>query len=145
MTDEINRTAKVHQVLIWLLEGASHHQITETIGKEWPEDDSSKLILDALTELRNSGNQSHVDVQNWAFEATKLIYLKTMEIGDYGDAMRAIRQMLQISSNRAPSEQPPKRVQNKSEPAGHLNDDDDDIEAQRLRLAARIDRLGADA
>lgn len=99
--------AKVHQVLTWLLEGNSEHSIREGIAKNWPAEESQPLILSALAALEESGKRPHAEVQNWCFEATRFVYQKQIEIGEYAGAMRAVRQLLDLSEGRNRSDDSP--------------------------------------
>lgn len=132
--------AKVHQIIIWMLEGHSEHSIRESIVGNWPGEDAEPMLLAAFSKVNESGEISHDAVENWAFEATRFIYQKQMEIGDYAGATKSIRQIKEISASRTKQELPPKKVEhNHQHELGPVTQGS--LDDQRERIAARITGL----
>lgn len=93
----LTKAAKQQQVLTWILEGNSEHDILEAINAQWPNEKAKPLIVNALDELAKSGTVDKTAVAGWCFEATRFVYGKMIEQGDYTGALRAIKQLKEIS------------------------------------------------
>jgi len=135
-----NNAEKVHQILTWILEGNSEHLIREAIADTWPGEESEPLIIAAFEQVSKSGEMSHEQVQNWCFEATRFLYQKQVEIGEYAGAMRAVRQMQEISAARTKQEPVQKHVaHHHTHELGVITNEN--IDEHRHRLAERIAEL----
>lgn len=91
---------QVEQVLKWLLLGSRDQDILASIRTNYPDfaADPSPLVMAAIDELRESAEFDADVVIGWCFEATKLCYQKMFEFGDYAGALRAVRQLAEMSS-----------------------------------------------
>ena len=133
--------AKLQQVLTWILEGQSEHAIRETIAETWPDEAASPLILAAIDQLNSGSNRTHAEVKNWCIEATKFLYQRQVEIGDFTGAMRAVKQINDLSADRATTTPEPRRVEHH-----HTHEITvENFEEHRRRIAARIVGIGQDA
>lgn len=81
----------------WILTGASEHQIKEAIDNAWPGQEAQPLIVAAVDELRKSGDFETGVIRGWCFEASRDLYRKMTEIGDFAGALRAVKQILQMA------------------------------------------------
>lgn len=84
---------QIHQVVKWIVQGASEHDIAEAAKNHWPEQDSRPLIVEAMKELVRSAEPSADLVQAWCFEAMREIYRQAMTAGELGVALRAVREL----------------------------------------------------
>ena len=90
------RDAKVNQTIKWLLSGATHFDILEAIRSSYPGDDPAKLILDAMRLFEQAEFADARIVHGWCFEATKDLYRRMVEIGDYPGALKAVKQLSEM-------------------------------------------------
>lgn len=136
--------ARVQQVLTWILEGQSDHVIRDGIREHWPEEQAEPLIVAAAKSLSDAGKLSHAEVQNWCFEATRYCYQKQIEIGEFSGAMRAIRQMQEISEARKPNAEKPQRIEHHHQHTiGIITSET--LEFHRQRLAGRLIEISHDS
>ena len=89
--------AQVAATSKWVLAGASSHDVAEAIRANFPEADPPALILEALEEFRKAGNLEPLLVRGFCFEATKAVYQKALENNDIAGALRALRQILELT------------------------------------------------
>ena len=89
--------AKVNQTIKWLLSGATHFDILEAIHSSYPDDDPAKLILAAMLHFETAGKFDPTVVVGWCFAATQDLYRRMVDIGDYPGALRAVKQMLELT------------------------------------------------
>lgn len=103
----ISETAKLHQVLTWIMEGNSEHLIQEAIESTWPGDKPGPLILKAVSSVKKSAKAMRSNAADWCLEATKFLYAKQVEIGEYAGAMRAVKQIAELTTKiKFPPPQP---------------------------------------
>ena len=132
----VSEAAKIHQVLTWILEGNSEHLIREAVESTWPGEDAKPLIVATLRHVGESAELTRATAEDWAIEALKFLYQKQVEIGEFGGAMRAVRELAAMAAKRQTkvTEQP-------DEEGGDfprvLN-----VDARRRQLAERIARIG---
>lgn len=93
--------AKIEQVVRWFVEGSSLHLIREGIEGSWPGTDPQPLIDAASAEIERLGG--------WDVAAARFIYQKQIEIGEYSDAARTLKEIerLRKASNSKDPETPP--------------------------------------
>lgn len=94
----ISEAAKLHQVLTWIMEGNSEHLIQEAIESTWPGDKPGPLILKAVRSVKKSAKSLRTNAADWCLEATKYLYQKQVEIGEYAGAMRAVKQIAELTT-----------------------------------------------
>ena len=85
------------QVLQWMIEGQSGHHIMQAIVSEMPDMKPAKLLSAAAEKLETTAEVNASFVQGWCLEATRDMYRRLIEIGDYPNALRAIKQLREIS------------------------------------------------
>lgn len=91
-------TEKIEQILKWMLAGESEFTIAESMAKHWPHADPGPLITAAVDQLVKSATENdETVVTGWCFQATRFVYQKQIEIGDYTGALRAIKQMAEFA------------------------------------------------
>ena len=133
-SNPVSEAAKIHQVLTWMLEGNSEHLIRETVESTWPGEDATPLIVKTLRHVGKSAELTRATAEDWSIEALKFLYQKQVEIGEYGGAMRAVRELAAMATKRRPKADQPEVVETFPRV---LNVDD-----RRRNLAERIARRG---
>lgn len=137
---------KVAQVMTWVLEGRSDFEIRETIAGNWPDASPHDLLLTVCQEVAESAaGRTHESVENWAFERTRFLYEKMIEIGEFTAALRAVRQMVDLSAARTKQVPPPQQVEHTHHHEIELGPiTNDNIAAHKQRIAKRIACIGND-
>jgi len=92
--------AKTNQVLKWILTGATEHDITEAIKASWPDAAARPLLVAAIEQLRDSADFDPQTVLGFCFEATRELYRRMIDIGDFAWALRAVKQLTEIAGKR---------------------------------------------
>ncbi len=89
--------ARTNQVFQWILSGATEYDITEAIAQAWPEANQAELLLAAIARIRDSNRIERTAVHGFCFEATRDLYRRMVEIGDFPGALRAIQQLRNLT------------------------------------------------
>lgn len=97
----VNKAAKVQQILTWILEGADRETIKQAIAETWPGDESQPLIMAAVLSVKKQARRLKATAADWCLEATRFLYQKQVEIGEYGGAMRAVKQISEMVSPKS--------------------------------------------
>ena len=79
--------------MLWIVAGATEHQVAEAIKTHWPAAEVKPLIVAAIEQLRQSGQLDVKVVRGWCFEAQRDLYRRMLEIGDFAGALRAVKQI----------------------------------------------------
>ena len=90
-------TKQVNQVFRWILSGASEHDIVEAIAAAWPDSDARPLIVAAVAKIAESASLDGNIVLGFCVESTRDLYRRMVEIGDFPGALRAIRQLRDLT------------------------------------------------
>lgn len=88
---------QVNQVFRWILSGASEHDIVEAIAAAWPDSDARPLIVAAVAKIAESASLDGNIVLGFCVESTRDLYRRMVEIGDFPGALRAIRQLRDLT------------------------------------------------
>ena len=80
-------------VVDWMLQGASGAQILEAIAVKFPEMQPAELLTAAGNHFEKISNADPRLIRGWCFEATRDLYRRMIEIGDYANALRAVKQL----------------------------------------------------
>lgn len=89
---------RVEQTVKWLLTGARDADVVEAIQTTWPDQELQPLIQAAVQQLAASGRVDRQVVRGFCIEATKEIYRRSMEIGDFAGGLRAIKQLWSLAA-----------------------------------------------
>lgn len=84
-------------MLRWVLTGATSIEVEEAIRATWPEADVERLILHVAQQLADSGEADPSIIRGWCFHATRDLYRRMVEIGDFAGALRAVKQMMDFT------------------------------------------------
>ena len=85
------------QIVDWILNGSSEGQIIEAIEATWPKRKARPLIVEAMKKISAAGTVDAESVRGFAIEASRLIYQRCMEAGDHPTALKALRQLVDLS------------------------------------------------
>lgn len=89
---------RVEQTVRWMLTGARDADVVEAIETTWPDQELRPLITAAVAQLAESGTFSRQVVRGWCFEATKDLYRRMVEIGDFAGALRAVKMLTDLAA-----------------------------------------------
>lgn len=90
--------ARVEQTVKWLLTGARDADVVEAIRTTWPDQALPPLLAAAVEGLAASAEFDRSVVRGWCFEATKDLYRRMTEIGDFAGALRAVKQLADLAA-----------------------------------------------
>jgi hypothetical protein len=85
--------ATLKAVLKWILEANDERDIREAIRKEYPDANEGAVLAAAVKEIEAIGSESPDFTRGWALAATRELVRKMIEVGDYANAMRGIKQV----------------------------------------------------
>jgi len=89
---------RVEQTVRWFITGARDADILEAIETTWPGQPWEPLIAAAVEQLAASAAFDRKVVRGWCFEATKDLFRRMTEIGDFAGALRAVKQMAELAA-----------------------------------------------
>lgn len=89
--------ATMKAVLAWILAANDERDIREAIRKEYPAADESATLAAAVKEIEAIGSESPDFTRGWALAATRELVRKMIEVGDYANAMRGIKQVSELA------------------------------------------------
>jgi hypothetical protein len=89
----VSEAARVNQVYRWILEGATEFDILEAAQQAWPEAANAEILLAAISKIKESARIDGQTVAGFCVEATRDLYRRMVEIGDFPGALRAVRQL----------------------------------------------------
>ncbi len=89
----LTEAQKANQVYTWILSGASDFDIAEAITASFPGSDPLPLLKAAIARIHDAAKLDPQTVLGFCFEATRDMYRRMVEVGDFAGACRAIRQM----------------------------------------------------
>jgi len=76
-----------------MLQGASGSQIIEAIAQKYPSLDIGTLLAGAGNHFERIAMADTQLLRGWCYEATRDLYRRMLEIGDYANALKAVKQM----------------------------------------------------
>jgi hypothetical protein len=87
----------IRQVVGWIVAGHAQPDIEDAIRQTWPDAKVRPLIVAALKQISKSGEPDRQLVIGFALEVTREILRKAMEVADHQTALRAVRQLVELS------------------------------------------------
>ena len=76
-----------------MLQGASGAQIIEAIAEKYPSADVGQLLQLSGDHFERIANADTALLHGWCLEATRDLYRRMVEVGDYPNALRAVKQL----------------------------------------------------
>jgi hypothetical protein len=89
--------ATLKAVLAWILAANDERDIREAIRKEYPDTNEDEALAAAVKEIEAIGSESPDFTRGWALAATRELVRKMIEVGDYANAMRGIKQVSELA------------------------------------------------
>jgi len=85
--------AATTDVIDWMLQGASGAQIMEAFAEKYPLLNAGEALATAGDHFEQIASADPRLIRGWCYEATRDLYRRMVEIGDYANALRAVKQM----------------------------------------------------
>jgi hypothetical protein len=89
----------ITQVFKWVVAGNGEADIREGMAKNWPGRDAGEVLGAVMMQLRSAADAEPAVVFGWCVEATRDLYRRMVEIGDFAGALRAVKQMSELVKN----------------------------------------------
>ena len=89
---------QIEQVFQWIVEGKCQDDIEFSIKEHWPDVPVADLALAVTTRLIEASKFTPEVVRGMCIEATREIYRRALETADLTIALRAIRQLWEMTS-----------------------------------------------
>ena len=86
-------------VLKWILQANDEIDVKEAIKKHYPDANETELIVAAVEEISEIGKEEPDFTRGWALGATRDLVRKMIEIGDFSNAMRGIKQVHDLAGD----------------------------------------------
>src|SRR5262245_3944869 len=91
--------SQVNQVSKWLLDGHTAFDIQESLRQHYPDADHAALLLAAMKAFeKDAENTDSIVVIGWCFAASRDLYRRMIETGDYQGALRAVKQIADLAA-----------------------------------------------
>ena len=87
-------------VLSWILAANDERDVREAIKKEYPGVDENDAIRAAVKEIEAIGAESADFTRGWALASTRELVRKMIEVGDFANAMRGIKQVAELAGGK---------------------------------------------
>ena len=91
------KAARVNQVLEWIIAGSTVYDVHEAISTQLPGEDAGELILLAMRELEKASQFDPPVVLGWCFEASRNLYRRMVDLGDFPGALRAVKHIEELA------------------------------------------------
>jgi hypothetical protein len=89
----------VDEVIAWLIEGHRDADIREAIRQKWPDQEPGALQLAAIEHFERAAGCDVAVVHGWALEAYRDLYRRMVKIGDFANAMKAIKELVRLTAD----------------------------------------------
>lgn len=77
----------------WMLQGASGAQIMEAVAEKFPGVNAGDILQKAGDHFEKIATADTGLIRGWCYEATRDLYRRMLEVGDYANALRAVKQL----------------------------------------------------
>jgi hypothetical protein len=94
------QSSPLKSVLAWILAANDERDIREAIRAKYPEIKEDEILSEAVKEIEAIGNESPEFTRGWALAATRELVRKMIEVGDFANAMRGIKQVHELAGGR---------------------------------------------
>lgn len=89
--------SRVEETVKLLLMGHRDFDVLAAVAEMWPDQEIGPLVKAAVSDLMRSANAPQNMVRGWAIEAAKAIYRKSIEAGEYGEALKAVKVIVDLT------------------------------------------------
>jgi hypothetical protein len=89
----------VNQIYGWIISGASEADIVEAIKASWPNRNARPLIAQAIERFAEEADVTEDLMRGFCIAATRELYRKMVDVGDFVGAMRALKQMHELGKS----------------------------------------------
>jgi hypothetical protein len=86
------------QIIVWLLEGQRDSDIKEAIASRWPGMAANALLTSAVDHFATAASCDRRIVIGWALEAYRDIYRRMIDIGDFANAIKAVKELVALAT-----------------------------------------------
>lgn len=86
-----------------MLSGATLHEIHDAIQTTWPDAAGVELLAAVRQQLRDEADIDADLLRGWCFHATRELYRKMVEIGDFSGALRAVKMLSDMRAADVPT------------------------------------------
>ena len=90
-------TPAVRSAIAWILEANNESDIREALAQKHPEADARATLDAAVQEITAIGDEDPGFTRGWALAATRELVRRMIEIGDFANALRGIKQAAQLA------------------------------------------------
>ena len=87
----------VKQVVQWILEANSERNVREAIVAKFPGENAQAAIDAAVKEITATGRENVAFTRGWVLSATRELVRKMVEVGNFADALRGVKQVGQLT------------------------------------------------
>lgn len=87
----------IDAVAQWLVAGGRDHEVLQLLEQKFPELPALRLVAYALQTIRDAADIDAELLRGWAFLATKETYRRALSAEDFGPALRAVKQLLDLA------------------------------------------------
>lgn len=93
---------KTAQVVQWIVDGERSASIRQLIQSTYPDTDAKILLMLAMNHFESVADFDAPVVVGWCFEASKDLYRRMVEVGDFVGALRAVKQVSDLVKSHVP-------------------------------------------
>ena len=93
----ITEADRIEEVFKWILSGITEHELNKKIDETWPDVDKQPLIVQAVKRFSDNEHLNPTAVMGFCFEASRDLYRRMIEAGDFVNALRAVKQMADLA------------------------------------------------
>lgn len=85
------------EVIAWFLAGHRDGDIREAIAQRWPDEDAAELAAQAAEHFADAAACDLSILVGWGLEAYRDLYRRMLAIGDFSNAMKAVKELIALS------------------------------------------------
>lgn len=97
--------SSVEDVVTWYCQGLDLREIRAKLKQTHPRSDGAKAIAKAVDHFAAAARCDVSVVVGWALESMRLIYGRQIELGDYAEAAKTVRQIVMIATTHCVSDE----------------------------------------
>lgn len=86
------------QTILWLLEGHRDHDVEAALKARYPGIDAKKILEKTMEHFAAISEADPRVIRGWCLEAYQELYRRMVSIGDYANALRAVKELHRTAS-----------------------------------------------